>query len=90
MKSDEVKQTIIRLYYDEHKRPSEIALIIGKTPQYVSKIATKDKRYKAEKQYRKRKSLEKKKAYNREYNKLMLEMLKKKKIEKNIINYLQQ
>ena len=33
MKSDEVKQTIIRLYYDEHKRPSEIALIIGKTPQ---------------------------------------------------------
>ena len=69
MKSDEVKQTIIRLYYDEHKRPSEIALIIGKTPQYVSKIATKDKRYKAEKQYRKRKSLEKKKAYNREYNK---------------------
>ena len=56
MKSDEVKQTIIRLYYDEHKRPSEIAPIVGKTPQYVSKIAIKDKRYEAEKQYRKRQS----------------------------------
>lgn len=78
MKSDEVKQTIIRLYYDEHKRPSEIALIIGKTPQYVSKIATKDKRYKAEKQYRKRKSLEKKKAYNREYNKTHVRNAKEK------------
>lgn len=78
MKSDEVKQTIIRLYYDEHKRPSEIALIIGNTPQYVSKIATKDKRYKAEKQYRKRKSLEKKKAYNREYNKTHVRNAKEK------------
>ena len=86
MKSDEVKQTIIRLYYDEHKRPSEIALIIGKTPQYVSKIATKDKRYKAEKQYRKRKSLEKKKAYNREYNKTHVRNAKEKEALEKVTN----
>ena len=73
MEADEVKQEIIRLYYEEHKRPSEIAPIIEKTPQYVSKIVTKDKRYKNEKNIR-----------------LMLEIAKKKKIKKNIINYLQQ
>ena len=69
MEADEVKQEIIRLYYEEHKRPSEIAPIIKKTPQYVSKIVTKDKRYKKEKQYKKQQSLERKKAYNREYSK---------------------
>lgn len=69
MEADEVKQEIIRLYYEEHKRPSEIAPIIEKTPQYVSKIVTKDKRYKNEKKYKKKQSLEKKKAYNREYYK---------------------
>ena len=63
MEADEVKQEIIRLYYEEHKRPSEIAPIIKKTPQYVSKIVTKDKRYKNEKKYKKKQSLEKKKAY---------------------------
>ena len=63
MEADEVKQEIIRLYYEEHKRPSEIAPIIEKTPQYVSKVVTKDKRYKKEKKYKK------KKAYNREYYK---------------------
>ena len=52
MEADEVKQEIIRLYYEEHKRPSEIAPIIEKTPQYVSKIVTKDKRYKNEKKYK--------------------------------------
>lgn len=67
MKADEVKQEIVRLYYEEHKRPSEIAPIIEKTPQYVSKVVTKDKRYKKEKKYKKKQSLEKKKAYNREY-----------------------
>ena len=69
MEADEVKQEIIRLYYEEHKRPSVIAPIIEKTPQYVSKIVTKDKRYKNEKKYKKKQSLEKKKAYNREYYK---------------------
>lgn len=49
MEADEVKQEIIRLYYEEHKRPSEIAPIIEKTPQYVSKIVTKEKRYKMRK-----------------------------------------
>ena len=78
MQSNEVKQTIIRLYYKEHKRPKEIVLIVGKTPQYVSKIVTKDKRYKREKKYKKKQSLEKKKAYNREYSKTYLRNVKEK------------
>ena len=71
MQSDEVKKTIIRLYYEEHKRPKEIAHIIGKTPQYVSKIVTRDKRYNREKKY-------KKKAYNREYSKTYVRNVKEK------------
>jgi len=78
MEADEVKQEIIRLYYEEHKRPSEIAPIIEKTPQYVSKIVTKDKRYKNEKKYKKKQSLEKKKAYNREYYKTYVRNSKEK------------
>ena len=78
MEADEVKQEIIRLYYEEHKRPSEIAPTIKKTPQYVSKIVTKDKRYKKEKQYKKQQSLERKKAYNREYSKSYVRNAKEK------------
>ena len=78
MEADEVKQEIIRLYYEEHKRPSEIAPSIKKTPQYVSKIVTKDKRYKKEKQYKKQQSLERKKAYNREYSKSYVRNAKEK------------
>ena len=78
MEADEVKQEIIRLYYEEHKRPSEIAPIIKKTPQYVSKIVTKDKRYKKEKQYKKQQLLERKKAYNREYSKSYVRNAKEK------------
>ena len=78
MEADEVKQEIIRLYYEEHKRPSEIAPIIKKTPQYVSKIVTKDKRYKKEKQYKKQQSLERKKAYNKEYSKSYVRNAKEK------------
>ena len=78
MEADEVKQEIIRLYYEEHKRPSEIAPIIKKTPQYVSKSVTKDKRYKKEKQYKKQQSLERKKAYNREYSKSYVRNAKEK------------
>ena len=78
METNQVKQTIIKLYYEEHKRPSEIAPIIKKTPQYVSKIVTKDKRYKKEKQYKKQQSLERKKAYNREYSKSYVRNAKEK------------
>ena len=78
MEADEVKQEIIRLYYEEHKGPSGIAPIIEKTPQYVSKVVTKDKRYKNEKKYKKKQSLEKKKAYNREYYKTYVRNSKEK------------
>lgn len=78
MEANEVQQEIIRLYYEEHKRPSEIAPIIEKTPQYVSKIATKDERYKNEKKHRKMQSLEKKKAYNKKYYKTYVRNAKEK------------
>ena len=88
MEADEVKQEIIRLYYEEHKRPSEIAPIIEKTPQYVSKIVTKDKRYKNEKKYKKKQSLEKKKAYNREYYKTYVKHSKEKEDKEEYEKYL--
>ena len=88
MEADEVKQEIIRLYYEEHKRPSEIAPIIKKTPQYVSKIVTKDKRYKKEKQYKKQQSLERKKAYNREYSKSYIRNAKEKEDREEYYNLL--
>ena len=78
METNQVKQTIIKLYYEEHKRPSEIAPIIEKTPQYVSRIVKQDSRYKKEKQYKKQQSLERKKAYNKEYSKSYVRNAKEK------------
>ncbi len=61
MVKNDIKQEIIKLYYEEHKRTVDIAPIINKSPQYVSKVAKKDIRYESEKEYRHNKSLEKKK-----------------------------
>jgi enolase len=44
----------------------------------VSKIVTKDERYKKEKQYKKQQLLERKKAYNREYCKSYVRSAKEK------------
>ena len=41
MVENDLKQEILRLYYEEHKRPVDIAPIINKSPQYVSKVAKK-------------------------------------------------
>ena len=58
MVENDVKQEILKLYYEEHKRSVDIAPIINKSPQYVSKVAKKDTRYEGEKEYRHNKSLE--------------------------------
>lgn len=41
MVKNDIKQEIIKLYYEEHKRTVDIAPIINKSPQYVSKVAKK-------------------------------------------------
>ena len=78
MVENDVKQEILKLYYEEHKRPVDIAPIINKSPQYVSKVAKKDTRYESEKEYRHNMSLEKKKIYNKEYNKNYIRNSKEK------------
>lgn len=78
MVENDLKQEILKLYYEEHKRPVDIAPIINKSPQYVSKVARKDTRYESEKEYRHKQSLEKKKIYNKEYNKNFIRNRKEK------------
>ncbi len=41
MVENDVKQEILKLYYEEHKRSVDIAPIINKSPQYASKVAKK-------------------------------------------------
>lgn len=69
MEAKAIKEKIINLYYEGHMRPVDIAPIIEKSPQYVSKVVKKDSRYMVEKEYRHIQSLKKKKEYNREYYK---------------------
>ena len=56
MVENDVKQEILKLYYEEHKRSVDIAPIINKSPQYSSKVSKKDTRYEGEKEYRHNKS----------------------------------
>ena len=52
MVENDVKQEILKLYYEEHKRPVDIAPIINKSPQYVSKVLKGHPKYEEEKQIR--------------------------------------
>ena len=36
MTSEEKKELIIKLYYEEHRKPVEIAPVVGTSQQYVS------------------------------------------------------
>lgn len=71
MTPEERKELIIKLYYEEHMRPVDIAPIIERTQQYVSGIVKLDDRYEIEKAYKdkmsKQKSREKKKEYDKKY-----------------------
>lgn len=78
MEKDDAKQEILDLYYGEHMRPVDIAPIVKKSPQYVSKVVKKDSRYESEKEYRHIQSSEKKKAYNRKYYKTYVRNAKEK------------
>lgn len=58
---------IIRLFYEEHLRPTDIARQIGVSKSYVTKIIQKDERYIKEKEHRATKSRERHKVCKRNY-----------------------
>lgn len=70
------KDEITRLFYDEHKRPTDITEQVGVKSSYVTRIIQKDKRYVEEKQHRKEQSKENHKVSKRRY------IRKRREIEK--------
>ena len=56
---------IIRLYYEEHKRPTDIADILKVSKPYITKVIQKDKRYIREKEFRSSISKERRKESKR-------------------------
>ena len=67
MKKINKSSEIIRLFYEEHKRPSDIAKQVGVVKSYVTKIIKRDKRYFEEKNCRKQESKERHKECKRKY-----------------------
>lgn len=60
-------QKIIMLFYEEHKRPTDIAKELKVSKPYITKVIKKDERYIKEKEYRKNISKENHKACKRNY-----------------------
>ena len=60
-------EDIIRLFYVEHKRPTDIAEELEVSKPYITKVIKKDERYDEEKEYRKNISKENHKACKRNY-----------------------
>lgn len=58
---------IIRLFYEEHKRPTDIAEDLEVSKSYITKVIKKDERYDEEKEYRKDISKENHKTCKRNY-----------------------
>ena len=63
----EAKEIIIEKFYEEHLKPSAIAIELGVNPSYVTKIIQKDSRYIEEKEYRVQISKENHKIAKREW-----------------------
>lgn len=63
------KKQILDLYFNKHLQQIEISKQLDVSQQYISKIVKKDKRYKTEKDYRKSQNAEKRKVYQKEYQK---------------------
>lgn len=64
------KEKIIDLFYNEHLKPSDIALGLNVSNSYVSKIIKEDFRYNKEKNQRKQQNKQKHKEQTIEYIKL--------------------
>lgn len=67
MKKINKSSEIIRLFYDLHKRPVDIAKQVGVVKSYITKIIKRDKRYFEEKNRRKQESQERHKECKRKY-----------------------
>lgn len=89
MVENDLKQEILRLYYEEHKRPVDIAPIINKSSQYVSKVAKKIHDMKVKKNTDIINLWKRRKFIIKSIIKIILEIVKKKKKENYIMHYLQ-
>lgn len=65
----ERKEQILDLYFNHHLQQTEISKQLQVSQQYISKIVKKDERFKTEKDYRKSQNAEKRKVYQKEYQK---------------------
>ena len=63
----EKNQKIIMLFYEEHKRPTDIAKELKVSKPYITKVIQKDERYIKEKEYRSNLSKENHKVCKRNY-----------------------
>ncbi len=61
------KEQILELYYIRHLKQNEIAKIINKSTQYISKIVREDCRNEKEKEFREKNNAEKRIEYLKEY-----------------------
>lgn len=73
------KVQILKLYYEENRKPTYIADIIQVSNAYISKIIKKDSRYK-EKKLQQKENAKKRK---REYTNLKMKQIREKKIQEN-------
>ena len=63
----EKQENILDLYYNKHLKQKDIAVIVGVSKQYVSKIVKSDNRFQTEKQNRKNENVIKRIDYMKEY-----------------------
>lgn len=75
------KELIKRYFFNEHLKVKEIAEEVHTSSSYVTKIIKQDKRYIDEKEYRNRKSKEKRKEYQKKLKRVKRE---EKRIEDNL------
>lgn len=77
---EDKKEKILKMFYIQHLTVKEIALEVGTTSPYITKVIKKDKRYVEEKENRKITSQKRRKISQ---NKFMKDKRDKKKIEDN-------
>lgn len=63
----DTQSTILESYYNQHLKQNDIAIMLGISKQYVSKIIKADNRYKTEKETRRNANAEKRKVYMQDY-----------------------
>ena len=66
-KTDDKKEKILTLYYEQHLKQNEIAKLVGTSKQYISKVINQDSRNTIEKESRKQNNKEKRKEYLKKY-----------------------